>query len=380
MANYINSSANSVNWNSVLDQVKIMRVGGLDERNEWTSVCASLYSAYNANEADEATMFEIFHTLSMNSANYKSEKDCQSVWRSWRGVRSYTPGTAIDFLVKQGVKPYDNNGKNQPLRVISKIKPQKPVQYYYPKESDDEFARTTNIGAIKASRLIGFVRRLFFGWEYYHTTKDVISDYRVGFDAQNGFELFRYYDDTGILCKIKRCKYDKTGHRLRTQGALYTTKADNGTELRKCFFGQHLLHVRSSAPVCIVESEKTAIIMAILKPEKVWLATGGKDMLNNLANLDCLKGRSVTLFPDIDAIKDWQRIADINGFGVASECIEWYKDNEAKGDIADQFIKQIENTNEAEPMKSQRSKLIEFCKNNEFLGECIMNGKLFIAD
>ena len=49
--------------------------------------------------------------------------------------------------------------------------------------------------------------------------------------------------------------------------------------------------------VCVVEAEKTAVIMSEVKPEYVWLATGGKTELN-VAKLRPLEGRRIILFPD----------------------------------------------------------------------------------
>lgn len=52
--------------------------------------------------------------------------------------------------------------------------------------------------------------------------------------------------------------------------------------------------------VALVESEKTAVICAGLMPRFLWLATGGKSMINE--RLLVLKGRKVVAFPDI---ADW---------------------------------------------------------------------------
>ena len=65
-------------------------------------------------------------------------------------------------------------------------------------------------------------------------------------------------------------------------------------------------------PCAIVESEKTAIIMSEVKPEYLWLATGGKTELN-VAKLRPLAGRRVILFPDTDpdgnTYREWYEVA-----------------------------------------------------------------------
>jgi len=70
--------------------------------------------------------------------------------------------------------------------------------------------------------------------------------------------------------------------------------------LVQCFFGEHLLSVHPHKPVGIVESEKTAIICAILMPNMVWLATGGANgcKWREYAVYKALAGRDVTLYPD----------------------------------------------------------------------------------
>ena len=65
--------------------------------------------------------------------------------------------------------------------------------------------------------------------------------------------------------------------------------------------------------VAVVEAEKTAVIMSEVKPEYVWLATGGKTELN-VAKLKPLAGHRVILFPDTDetgdTYRDWYDVAE----------------------------------------------------------------------
>ena len=65
--------------------------------------------------------------------------------------------------------------------------------------------------------------------------------------------------------------------------------------------------------IAVVEAEKTAVIMSEVKPEYIWLATGGKTELN-VAKLRPLEGRRVILFPDTDedgqTYRDWYDVAE----------------------------------------------------------------------
>jgi hypothetical protein len=77
--------------------------------------------------------------------------------------------------------------------------------------------------------------------------------------------------------------------------------------LRQCLFGEHLLRGDEGMPVAVVESEKTAIVSAGFVQEFIWLATGGKGLLNR-EKVQALRGHEVTIFPDLGAFDNWQEI------------------------------------------------------------------------
>ena len=69
----------------------------------------------------------------------------------------------------------------------------------------------------------------------------------------------------------------------------------------------------SNKTIAVVEAEKTAVIMSAIRPEYLWLATGGKTELS-VARLSPLQGRRIILFPDTDTTgqtyRDWYAIAE----------------------------------------------------------------------
>ena len=79
--------------------------------------------------------------------------------------------------------------------------------------------------------------------------------------------------------------------------------------------------------LCIVESEKTALIMSLLCPDRVWLATGGKQNFKEQM-VAPLAGMEVTLFPDADALTDWYtRAMELNHtLGTKLHIPTWYYD------------------------------------------------------
>ena len=74
-------------------------------------------------------------------------------------------------------------------------------------------------------------------------------------------------------------------------------------ELRQCLFGEHLL-IDKTKPVAVVESEKTAVIASVYLPQFIWVAVGSLTNLN-IEKCSILKGRTVTLFPDLNGFEKW---------------------------------------------------------------------------
>lgn len=77
--------------------------------------------------------------------------------------------------------------------------------------------------------------------------------------------------------------------------------------LQQCLFGEHLLNRPTSAPVMLVESEKTAVVMCHFMPDYIRLAMGGKNGSFNREAMSVLRDREVTLIPDLGQRSDGGR-------------------------------------------------------------------------
>ncbi|MGB8191078.1 MAG: DUF6371 domain-containing protein, partial [Chitinophagaceae bacterium] len=88
-----------------------------------------------------------------------------------------------------------------------------------------------------------------------------------------------------------------------------------GLNLVQCFFGEHLIHEYPDKTICVVESEKTAVICAGLFPEFVWIASGGSNgcKWTEWQVFKVFEGRSVILFPDAGDLPN-TRDSDIKTF------------------------------------------------------------------
>ena len=80
-----------------------------------------------------------------------------------------------------------------------------------------------------------------------------------------------------------------------------------------CLFGQHLLLQEPDKEVCIVESERSAVVLSEVMPECIWLATM-YPMNLNVTSFEPLQGRCVMLYPRTDPVGDhylaWLELAD----------------------------------------------------------------------
>ena len=166
-------------------------------------------------------------------------------------------------------------------------------------------------------------------------------------------KIMQYNPETGRRIKHESGAIDWVHNKLKRSGAL-----PEDFNLQQCFFGEHLLKIYPDATVCIVESEKSALISAAVLTDCIWLATGG---LNNLTVDKCeiMRGRTVILYPDLNAYDKWSAKAQqMNAFfpspqgegsGVrfsVSTLLEDIATPEAKAkglDVADFMISHLRN-------------------------------------
>ena len=104
--------------------------------------------------------------------------------------------------------------------------------------------------------------------------------------------------------------------------------------------------------VCIVESEKTALLMAIAYGntcKQVWMACGGLESLNReKLNPIIRQGRHIRLYPDRDAIDRWKLKAEQlrydRVFVDAKPVTEWWRPEDGdKADIGDVVVRMIQS-------------------------------------
>lgn len=231
----------------------------------------------------------------------------------------------------------DNGQKIKPYEPKSKPKP-KPISFI------DYEIYNYSLKGYENNNLIKYLKTLFDD----DTVNLLIYLYKIGTSTRygGGTTVFWQKDSNDNIRAGKLIKYDNTGHRMHGKNNwVHSILNIDNFNLKQCFFGEHILKHAPDATVCIVESEKTAIIAAAFMPDIVWLATGGAENLNK-EKAKVLQGRSVILFPD--ASKDsriynkWLQKANEFGFDC-SDYLEQYATDEQKVkgvDIADYLINQ----------------------------------------
>lgn len=242
-------------------------------------------------------------------------------------------GDSIDFLIKsQGYKFLDavrwlGRKYNIPVEGSQKFNP-KPARRRTPPPPLPLLTIPRSIveartGNTEGNTLCRWLRSLQWTAERRRRLERVLTEYRVGHSPKGGHTIFWQIDEKGVARTAKLMLYRADGHRDKdTPGNfnwVHTLLARAGridldkAEVRTTFFGMHLLSRYPDADVHIVESEKTALICAAVwgQPEKaIWMACGGKSMLTRQRLQPILNaGRQVTLYPDRDAIDEWEEMA-----------------------------------------------------------------------
>lgn len=141
------------------------------------------------------------------------------------------------------------------------------------------------------------------------TSNSLVLKYGIGTSKHwHGANIFWQLDINNRTRSGKIMVYDpSTGKRIKDPKPLITwvhkvAKIAN-FNLDICLFGEHLLD--KPGIVCIVESEKTAIVASIIYPKLIWLASGS---LTNLSAQRCqvLANRRVILYPDVGGEQLWE--------------------------------------------------------------------------
>ena len=119
----------------------------------------------------------------------------------------------------------------------------------------------------------------------------------IRFQMKDGDIIFWQIDEQSQVHGGHIMRYHTDGHRQGYQGWVHdrlmkASLLPPDYQLHQCLFGQHLLALHPDAQVCIVESEKTALLLSARHRNAVWLATCGSSGLT-VEKTACLKNRRI---------------------------------------------------------------------------------------
>ena len=172
----------------------------------------------------------------------------------------------------------------------------------------------------------------------------------------DGGIIFWLTDAAGQCTDGKVMYYKADGHRDKDQRfhPRWVSKILPNAQKSECsasrLYGQHLLALFPDRPVCIVESEKTAILASqwLDSAGYIWMATGGESFLK-VESFAALADRPVIVFPDTDptgkTFRTWREICQkaASLYSMQIYCsplleeIATSDEKERKIDIADLF-------------------------------------------
>ena len=254
-------------------------------------------------------------------------------------------------------KKYNEPGDDTPLNYTPPPPRPKPAPLPVLEIPRAYVRRTMEIASERTVVFVYWLRGLPWDEEQKARLQQTLWMYCVG-GWKDGRVVFWQIDHQGIPRAAKLMRYLADGHRKKDEhpGWIYNQDGcrqqlePDKHEIIKPLFGSHLLRAYPKAVVNIVESEKTAIIMANYYGDfdsQIWLACGGLKHLQ-LDSLQPLidQGRIIWLWPDKDGREAWQEVCDKLGYDSCrlytnffDTC--WREEDGDKADVADIAIRMM---------------------------------------
>lgn len=201
-------------------------------------------------------------------------------------------------------------------------------------------------GIMKATRKAydqnSFIKYLLTLFDVPTVTK-VIERYYLGTSLRGC--IFWFIDHLGNVNAGMIKQFDETGHTEKEsetwvhsilKNEPWAKKYINQERKVNCLYGAHLLNLFPRMPIALCEAPKTACIASVYYPSFIWMAVFNKSSLQSYKT-DILKGRAVTLFPDLGAYNEWKVYGDAYGFKTSDllERIATEEERQRGLDIAD---------------------------------------------
>lgn len=173
-----------------------------------------------------------------------------------------------------------------------------------------------------------------------------VERYCIGGDSMCR-TIFPNIDQEGRCVGGAVIPYLANGHRDKSKGAsnihaeLKRKNKTLPTQGDQVLFGSHLLRLYPTASVGVVESQKSAVILSIIYPQIVWVATAGMTNFNERL-LAPIYDRNVIAYPDVNGVQEWTQRAKELPFKNIRVSDWWRYAQDDKEDITDVVIRAIQ--------------------------------------
>ena len=315
-----------------VEEIERRQINVAGGRSDWVSLS---YEFASLGEVGR----DLFHRCASLDSSYQyNENEGLFSYALRRGNRT-SIGALINRFKRVGVDVAairKEIGCNVPFVPISR-----PTAVYEPSYN---FIEPTIIKRLQGQRntFIDFLLTLFDSPK----VAAAVERYCIGGDSQLR-TIFPNIDTEGRCVGGSVIPYLPNGHRDKSKGAsnihaeLKRKDKTHPTQADQVLFGSHLLRHYPSASVGVVESQKSAVILSIIYPGIVWVATAG--MTNfNARLLAPIYDRNVVAYPDVNGVKVWtERVKDLPFKNIRVS--DWWRyAQDDKEDICDVVIRAIQ--------------------------------------
>ena len=328
------------------------------------------------------------HLGSFKVNERKNIATCFSCCKTWHPIDALMEGLHMDYptALRHLAARYHIWIDDEPVPVVKPAAPRKaaarlPMIYFRPGDVVKPY-----LGNEDQNPLLQYLYALPM------TTDDkarlmlaVRSMYYVGTSTKGdtaGWTIWWQIDDQMRVRTGKLMAYKADGHRDKNRPAPWAPNDPNKSysfnfvhsmlakakvwddtkyEYYACLFGLHLVDAFKQAEVCIVESEKSALIcQAFCDPEqRLWMATGGKQGLSRERLQPLIdRNRYIVLYPDYDGYKEWTEAAERIGYprlSISEQVRKYHVPSDGdKADMADIMLRLVCAPQETEAEKIAR--------------------------
>lgn len=183
-----------------------------------------------------------------------------------------------------------------------------------------------------SNALLTWMLNLPMSAEHKRNLRNMMELYFVGTSLNGytkGWVMWPQVDMNLKIRDIKLMAYHTDGHRDKARNPNWMSamlanvgKLDKEIyDVHRCLFGLHLAKVFADAEVCLVESEKTAVICsAFCDPNrKIWMACGGLQFFKPEMIADLVTAnRYIVVYPDVDGADKWAKVIEDIGYNRMS--------------------------------------------------------------